>query len=80
MTTKAAFEAKATELGLPIERSAVRADWYAYSETNIAWQCWQAAEAAERERMRALIADDASAATYQTMGQYRAALLRALKA
>lgn len=36
--------------------------------------------AAERERLRALIADDASAATYQSLGQYRTALLRALKA
>ena len=34
----------------------------------------------ERERMRALIADDASAATYQSLGQYRTALLRALRA
>lgn len=39
-----------------------------------------AAVAAERERLRALIADDASAMTYQTMGQYRSALLKALKA
>ncbi|WP_216912850.1 MULTISPECIES: hypothetical protein [unclassified Synechococcus] len=36
--------------------------------------------AAERERMRALVADDASAATYQSLGQYRTALLRALRA
>ena len=38
------------------------------------------AVAAERERLRALIADDASAMTYQTMGQYRSALLNTLKA
>lgn len=34
--------------------------------------------AAEREQMRALIADDAWALTFQTLGQYRSALLRAL--
>jgi hypothetical protein len=39
-----------------------------------------AAVAAERERMRSLIADDASAITYQGIGQYRTALLRALRA
>ena len=33
----------------------------------------------ERQRMRALIADDASACTYQSMGQYRSALLKALR-
>lgn len=32
----------------------------------------------ERDRMRALIADDASAVTYQSLGQYRTALLRAM--
>lgn len=31
-------------------------------------------------RVRAMIADDACAMTYQTMGQYRSALLQALKA
>jgi hypothetical protein len=35
--------------------------------------------AAERERLRSLIADDASAITYQSMGQYRTALLRFLR-
>jgi hypothetical protein len=39
-----------------------------------------ASVAAERERMRALIADDASAITHQSLGQYRTALLRALRA
>ena len=34
----------------------------------------------DRERMRALIADDVYAATFQSLGQYRSALLRALKA
>lgn len=38
----------------------------------------QGLTAAERSRIRALIADDATAATYQSMGQYRTALLRAL--
>lgn len=33
-----------------------------------------------REHVRSLIADDASAATFQTMGQYRTALLKALRA
>lgn len=35
------------------------------------------AVAAERERIRATIADDAYAATFQSLGQYRSALLRA---
>lgn len=33
----------------------------------------------EKERMRALVADDAWACTFQTMGQYRTALLNALR-
>lgn len=39
--------------------------------------------AAEREKLnmlRAFVADDAIACTYQTLGQYRIALLRALRA
>ena len=43
-------------------------------------QAWSVGRADERERMRALIADDAAAMTFQTMGQYRSALLQALKA
>jgi hypothetical protein len=39
----------------------------------------RAVAAAERERLHAMIADDATASTYQTMGQYRAALLLALR-
>ena len=35
--------------------------------------------AADAERLRSLIADDASAMTYQTLGQYRTALLRFLR-
>lgn len=38
-----------------------------------------AAVAAERERLRDLIADDAWSCTFQTFGQYRTALLKALK-
>lgn len=41
------------------------------------------AVAAERERvnmLRAFVADDAIACTFQTLGQYRVALLRALRA
>lgn len=34
----------------------------------------------EHERLSALIADDASAATYQSLGQYRTAVLRSLRA
>ena len=45
MNDKEAFEAKANELGLMLDRSGFRADWYAYSETQMAWQCWQAARA-----------------------------------
>lgn len=37
-----------------------------------------AAHESERERLTRLIADDAYAITFQTMGQYRSALLRAL--
>jgi hypothetical protein len=33
---------------------------------------------AEREQLRSLIADDAYACTFQSMAQYRAALLKAL--
>ena len=36
-----------------------------------------AAVAAELERLRAIIADDSYAMTFQTLGQYRAALLKA---
>ncbi len=32
----------------------------------------------ERDRMRALISDDASAVTYQSLGQYRTAALQAI--
>ena len=64
MSDKKAFEETARGLGLMTERSAVRSDWYAYSETQIAWQCWQhataKAQAAEHERcakLREKVAD-----------------------
>jgi hypothetical protein len=66
MSDKKAFEETARGLGLMTERSAVRSDWYAYSETQIAWQCWQhataKAQAEERERMREAMLDEAEVA------------------
>lgn len=56
---------------------ALRSQGLTWSQTNFAVSLVRNAAYTERERMRATIADDAYAMTFQTFGQYRSALLKA---
>ena len=71
MTDREAFEAWAGKR----EKAATTSAW------DYAFKAWQAATAAERERLSAIrntVRNDYWAVSFQTMGQYRTALLRAI--
>lgn len=63
--------------GIPLTLTE-RCELYDWRDECVAEAVRRAVEV-ERDRMRALISDDASAVTYQSRGQYRTALLRALR-
>lgn len=62
--------------GIPLTLTE-RCELYDWRDECVAEAVRRAVEV-DRDRMRALIADDASAVTYQSLGQYRTALLRAM--
>lgn len=69
-----AFEAHCARNWIDVDR--VMDGPYKDASTQRAWEAWVAAS----HRAVRLILDDASAITYQTMGQYRTAMAKAIAA